>query len=271
MLTSIRDSVSIVPVEFSRPAEKYQSFLALTDVSDGARHIAMASEFLNPEELSLVCVQRPFTKRYLSFAAGRICAKSALMRSSGIADPRAITITRGVFDFPIVKTKLITTQQISISHTSVVAAAISFDEGHPVGIDIEAVGTGILEFGDEVFTPAEQALVAQTPLLPNHFLTALWSIKESLSKILRTGLMTPFALFEVTSNITVSASQVDVEFKNFPQYRATAFIMESFVFAITYPRKSQMNLDGTLLDQIILAKTTPHEVSTAATDDCILL
>ncbi len=52
-------------------------------------------------------------------------------------------------------------------------------------------------------------------------LLLLWSLKEALSKALRTGLTVPFALLETTHHLSPVPGGVTAQFANFAQYVGT--------------------------------------------------
>lgn len=75
-----------------------------------------------------------------------------------------------------------------------------------------------------------------------NLMSLLWTAKEALSKILKTGLMIPFKILEI------SAMHVDdgcyyTEFKNFYQYQSCSFQLENKFISIVYPRKTKIHLD----------------------------
>ena len=69
----------------------------------------------------------------------------------------------------------------------------------------------------------------------------LWSIKESVSKIIRTGLTTDFKLFEIDS-FEQHGDEFSCTFKNFMQYRAVAKKIGDCVCSIVVPEKTTCKL-----------------------------
>ena len=73
----------------------------------------------------------------------------------------------------------------------------------------------------------------------------LWTAKEALSKILKTGMMVPFELYETTT-IAATPYGLSFEFKNFAQYKAEIFFEMPYCFAMAYPKKSRLNYNPIL-------------------------
>lgn len=133
-------------------------------------------------------------------------------------------------------------EQVSITHTRYYAAAIAFPPEHPVAIDLEYLCTDhycIVSF----LTDGERRML-------NDDVTAimLWSAKESLSKVLRTGFTSPLALFEV-SGVVRRAGYLECTYVNFCQYKTLCFELFNHVFSICIPRLSQLSAE--VLSEII--------------------
>jgi 4'-phosphopantetheinyl transferase len=79
-------------------------------------------------------------------------------------------------------------------------------------------------------------------------LTLTWTIKEALSKVLRTGLMTPFEIFCLQS-IQFENNKWVSQFKNFAQYQAISFQLGKFICSIVCPKRSQIQIDIIKLQQ----------------------
>ncbi len=79
---------------------------------------------------------------------------------------------------------------LSISHANSHAFCAALPGPHPpIGADIEEIAPRSARFGQDYFTPAEQALVRQAaPEMGDVLVTAVWSGKEAALKALQLGL-----------------------------------------------------------------------------------
>lgn len=187
-----------------------------------------------------------FPVRRESYIMGRYAAKKAIMKavndSAGILDK--IWISEGIFHFPVVVNPNIQNLKVSISHSGSYAAAIAFPEQHPMAIDIEMMD----RFQDKEKTEAIRTQMTSLdlswleayPRQTNEILGLLWTAKEALSKVLMTGLMTSFALYEI-NNIAYLSGYFISSFTHFPQYKVvTFFIYNSVICSIVIPSKSSL-------------------------------
>jgi len=69
----------------------------------------------------------------------------------------------------------------------------------------------------------------------------IWSIKESLSKVLKTGMMIDFVFLEIDS-IILEHHTVISTFRHFKQYKSISWNNQNYVASITLPRKSEADL-----------------------------
>lgn len=178
-----------------------------------------------------------------SFLFGRFCAKTALSKFCDIKDLSQILIVNGVFGQPIVKNNDIFNIKVSISHSKGLICAVAFEESHPLAIDVEKIDQKIDKNLADNFVKAELELFKGFKLLPNEYNLILWTAKESLGKMLKTGLTTPLKLFEID---TVSRRGLDsVEFlltyRNFVQYRVLSCLIGDYVCSISYPKNSEID------------------------------
>ncbi|WP_052496649.1 4'-phosphopantetheinyl transferase family protein [Pedobacter lusitanus] len=176
-----------------------------------------------------------------SYLLGRYAAKSAL---SAFADHMVLTevqISSGIFQQPVLYLPQGGNIQLSIAHTDRMGMAVVFQEGHPMGVDVEAVDPGQSETMREVITSGESKKLHLINNDVNLSLALLWTMKEALSKVLKTGLMTPFALYEIES-AEVKEGIVIADFINFPQYKAISWISADHAWSVVLPRKSVLDL-----------------------------
>lgn len=230
----------IEDLALSRESGPFRAVLCLSSCS--LKDLTAASAgFLHPEESKRL--EGAAAERWReNFLRGRYCAKAALTRYLGAGVPTEILISNGVFGQPLVHGAGDGHAQISISHTSGWGAALAFDEAHPMAIDLEVLNPRRQDAIRSEVSRREIEAISATRLPPTMHLTVLWTIKESLSKVLRCGLMTPFATYEIEA----SRDEGDVivtTFTKFAQYKALSFVIGDRACSITLPRKTEVKLD----------------------------
>ncbi|MDP0501500.1 MAG: 4'-phosphopantetheinyl transferase superfamily protein [Verrucomicrobiota bacterium JB022] len=200
---------------------------------------ATAADWLHPAELARLSELR-FTARRRSFLLGRRAAQQALQHLLGLPEGERLEIRSGVFGFPVVASTDARRPQVSLSHTGEVAVAVAFFEDHPLGIDIEAISVDRMETVLRHASAHERALLEALDCAPEVATTVLWTCKESLSKILRTGLMTPLEVYELDNLTAHGEGCWTASFRNFAQYRAEAGIAGYAVQALALPRRTML-------------------------------
>jgi len=192
--------------------------------------------FLHEAELATYC-QLDFPERRQSYLAGRYIAKKVLSAYLLEEDLRQIRIDAGVFGQPVVVHASGQSPAVSISHSHGSAVALAFHEGHPMGIDLERVTSGAKAAVDSQITAREKRLYRPGEEEEAIFYTRLWTVKEALSKVLRTGLMMPFWVLEVAS-IGQAGGWTESTFRHLAQYKALSFLWENHICSIVLPRNS---------------------------------
>lgn len=222
-------------ISLHRPSKTDYAALCIADNS--YENLAeLALDFLHPNEYAYFASLAHDNRKH-TYLLGRYCAKQALTIEPFYLTPKQYAIMPGVFGQPIINSK--SNVQVSIAHTSTLGAAIAFPEAHPMGIDIELIDDKNQDFIEKEMTTDELALLTKHIANKAHATTLLWSAKEALAKIFRTGLMTPFHLFEISS-CRIEGEFVYTQFKNFHQYQACSFPIEQHVCSIVYPRQTQI-------------------------------
>jgi phosphopantetheinyl transferase (holo-ACP synthase) len=196
-------------------------------------------------------------KRRESYLMGRYAAKQAIynrfltnIERYSLSD---ICIGEGIFHFPVVSFPHYQNLQVCISHNDCYAAALAFSEHHPMGIDIEKLNGESLssdktESIRSLLTVTERERLVQYSTSNLELLLLYWTAKEALSKVLKTGLMTGFSLYEI-DQIERESNVWKSRFKNFPQYKALTFRVEKdAVCSIVLPRKSSLHNMEEVLD-----------------------
>lgn len=196
------------------------------------------SDFLHPNESARYHTY-PDGPRKKSFLAGRYAAKSALaLLNDGMSWPD-VEIASGVLNQPVV---LGVPQQVSIAHCGDWAAAVAFPEEHPLGVDIEQVGARLPHLKKLFLTPAEMTLVSKMEAPEEQALTMFWTLKEALSKVLKTGLTIPLEQLEVSAIQRISTGW-EGQFSHFSSFKGLCFEVphSDIMGALVLPRNTEIH------------------------------
>ncbi|MFZ4927992.1 4'-phosphopantetheinyl transferase family protein [Chryseobacterium sp. Mn2064] len=192
--------------------------------------------FLHEKELEFFDTLK-FPKVQHSYLLGRYAAKMALKTFMNDIVVTEARVGAGVFQQPVLYLAGAGNIQLSISHTTEMAIAVVFQEGHPMGVDVEAVNTEQAETIKGIITDGEKNKLSRICSDGHTSLTILWTIKEALSKVLKTGLMTPFHLYEI-EDIEHQEGAIICSFINFPQYQSISWISNGHAWSLVLPKKS---------------------------------
>ena len=197
--------------------------------------------FLHPDELGSF-KRLPESPRRESYLMGRFCAKQAVMQRQQMRRPTSILVSPGVFHQPVLHSPGAGEVQLSLSHCKGLGAALLFDEAHPMGIDIEVPDATKIAVIAPHLSAAETALIphihASDPAWAH---TWLWTAKEALGKVLRTGLTIAIPLLEVC-RLQRDGEILIAEFTHFPQYKVMSFTWEAAIVSIVLPRRTTMRM-----------------------------
>jgi len=185
-----------------------------------------------------------FDKRKASYLLGRIAAKNAISEILQTDQTlQSIAIQSGVFQFPVVNYVLDQNIQVSISHCDDYGIALAFPEEHPLGIDIERIDEQKIDTIKNVISDQELNIIDDKSL-PSVLITypMIWTMKESLSKVLKTGLTIDLKLLEIDT-IEKKENAYISTFKYFSQYKAISFQMDHYIFSISLPRNSFLDIN----------------------------
>lgn len=195
---------------------------------------------LHPEEQAHYNTFR-FDKRRSTYLLGRIAAKQAIHALTSQDNLHNIAIGSGVFQFPVVKYNPQGNLQVCISHCDELGIALSYPEEHPLGIDIEIPDPSNVAALKEQLTDAEILLASAQALPEATGFTMAWTIKEALSKILRTGLTIDLKLLEIKSLQKQDGVYVS-DFRHLIQYKAVSCIAGDYICTVVMPGKTTTDL-----------------------------
>ncbi len=179
---------------------------------------------LHPEEKKYLNTLK-FNRRKHSYLLGRVASKQALSQVVTTQKPESVFVDSGIFQFPVVKYIHNLNIQVTISHCEDIGLALAFPEAHPLGIDIEKIEESKVEAIKSQMTSKEKTMISAMEIPLNSAYTMLWTIKESLSKILKTGLMTDFKFFEVDSLLPDGNNYI-ATFAHHGQYKAVSRLLD---------------------------------------------
>lgn len=196
-----------------------------------------------------------YEQRIRSYLLGRYAAKKAVAALLDDDHLTKIQIINGVFNQPVILHDSPIRIQVSLTHCDDLAAAIAFPEIMILGIDIEKINSRLTRTVEAELTSSEKLIAARLSCTYESFVTIIWTLKESLSKALKTGLAVPLHLLEV-KNIEDKDGYWVSSFTNFPQYAAISFVVEDYAYSLTYPKYVEIELNISLIKQGI-GKMTP--------------
>jgi 4'-phosphopantetheinyl transferase len=186
--------------------------------------------------------------REMTYLSGRFAARQAVALYLSDVANRSFEIASGVFNQPIVHCPVDEPPAITISHTADVAVAIAHESGHVMGVDVEIAGAGGAAL-ERFLSDAERRLARAIPGDEDRRLTAVWTMKEALSKALKCGLTVPLGVFEVSRVDPIPADGVRAEFSNFTQYKCLTWMLPRHVLSIVVPRRTELVFDPAVLSE----------------------
>ncbi|WP_169051658.1 4'-phosphopantetheinyl transferase superfamily protein [Flavobacterium sp. H122] len=182
-----------------------------------------------------------YDKRKLSYLLGRIAAKKAINELIDVND-QSIFIDFGIFQFPIVKSFENHNIQVSISHCDNIAIVLAFPEEHPLGVDIEKIKEDSITAIKQQITDSEMNLILECQTSFPIGSMVVWTVKEAISKIFKTGLTMDFKMLEIQS-LKKEGSIYLSSFTHFTQYKAISYHSGNYVCSIVLPKNTNPGLD----------------------------
>lgn len=194
---------------------------------------------LHPKEIA-TSQNHKFEARKKAFLLGRLAGREALSLLMTKEKRSTVFIDNGVLSFPIIEGAS-GGLGISISHCDDIGMALVHPQGHPMAIDIERLIPKIDAFQDKL-TTQERSIIRKEGLPKVIGYPMAWTIKESLSKILRTGMTLDFRLIEMET-IHRKGNYYESTFVNFGQYKAISYLVDYYVCSIVLPKFTTPELE----------------------------
>ncbi|MCR8995121.1 4'-phosphopantetheinyl transferase superfamily protein [Brevibacillus halotolerans] len=222
----------------------YLSLFPTTGLSQASKEV----HYLHPIERRYFDLLK-FDRRIQSYLSGRMAAKQAISKCIREERLESICIDQGIFQHPVVVHPRKGNYQVSITHCHKLAASIAHTDYMPMGIDLESIDERLDSILESQMTDSEVLLANTVNFHYSGFLTVVWTVKEALSKVLRTGFTVPLQLFEL-KRIEQQNDYFVSRFVNFPQYEAISLVFKYEVCSIVYPK--QMRLDIESIKQLLV-------------------
>ncbi len=220
--------------------ELFQVFVSFCKFQD-PKGSELIRNYLNDNEQKYFQTLR-YERRINSYLLGRYVAKQAISALIEENNLKEIIIQNGVFNQPVVVCRSNRNIQVSITHCDDLGAAIAFPDIFLIGVDIEKADIKKRRTLETQLTKHEKELACKVSHSYDCFLVMIWTIKESLSKALKTGLTIPLSILEV-KDVEVNNGYFNSSFSNFSQYRSISFIIEDYVCSLTYPKYVEIIID----------------------------
>ena len=240
--TGTRPQELLLEVELQRISGCQTACLYLVHASKYEALSKRPESVLHPEELKYFHSLSAL-KRKKDYLLGRYSAKRALLYLSDtrsaptIHSAPAIHIKPGIFQQPLVNGPGCEELSICITHSGNLAAAVAFPTGHPLGIDLERKDRTLVE---TLKQHIDQEELPPTLLCASEAerYTRVWTVKESLSKILKCGLTTPFSILRLRADPSAGGPVWSGGFENFSQYRFISLCSKELSFALVHPGRT---------------------------------
>lgn len=178
-----------------------------------------------------------FEKRRKEFILGKQVSKKAISELSIQKNFVDISLEHGVFNQPIVKLSTNENMQISLSHCNKYIVAIAFKESFPCAIDIELIDSENSIAICSQLTENEKNHLDKLDDEKITIYTVLWTGKEAISKIFKTGLTSKLDLYEI-NKIRKEGKFFRGTFKNFYQYEFIARKYDGCICTIVLPKNA---------------------------------
>ncbi|MFC9597538.1 4'-phosphopantetheinyl transferase family protein [Peribacillus butanolivorans] len=222
---------------FMNRSNIYKSFIKFYEST--SVNLEYADEIFNEQEWKYLNLQKGI-KRIIEAKKSLYCGKLAIMEflDIGLSEIKNISLLKGVFGQPVIVNNLYPSINlgISITHTDKTFGILIFDQLHPMGIDIETKTNTDSEFLETYLTECEKKLIKESDGVLSKEI--FFSAKESLSKILKTGLTSPLQIYEI-SKFDIKNNSISLFYENFTQYKSTVELVKDEIRSVTFPVNSK--------------------------------
>ena len=199
------------------------------------------TSILHPEEKTYY-ESLKYDRRRKSYLLGRIAAKQAVFKLLNNEPMDSFSVAFGVFYFPVVKYIQNQNIQVSITHCNNIGVALAYPEEHPLGIDVEKIDQENTETMKSLIMVKEYNLISSCALELSIGSTLIWTIKEALSKVLKTGLTLDFKILEIESIEKVGECYIS-SFMHFSQYKAVSKQIGTHICTVVLPKNTFCNFN----------------------------
>lgn len=206
-------------------------------------HFSTLQKYLNDwlhTEEKLYYANLTAKRRQASYLLGRMAAKMALRNLSPGSSFNSINIRMGTFKDPVPCFSCDQPLQVGITHSSSMATSVAFPATHPMAIDLEDLSPQRAKVMEKHCHPREWNDLAGEDTNKTVRFTILWTAKEAISKVLRTGLTTSFKLMAVKELKKHAQNEWSGCYQHFTQYQFRSWLVENRVFTIVFPKQSTL-------------------------------
>ncbi|MEL6537899.1 MAG: 4'-phosphopantetheinyl transferase superfamily protein [Bacteroidota bacterium] len=170
-----------------------------------------------------------------SYLRGRYISKEVLGAYFEESELTQFNIVNGIFNQPIVEYKLGHNRTgVSISHNEEYGIGVAFSEEIPMAVDIERCSLSQKEIIKSQITNDEREMAADMPWQSTIAYTVLWTVKEAISKVIKTGLTIPLDVLKV-GGFNANENHIVCSFENFTQYQTVSFRVKDHVCSMAMP------------------------------------
>ncbi|WP_178381863.1 4'-phosphopantetheinyl transferase superfamily protein [Paenibacillus sp. P32E] len=204
----------------------------------GPQYYRAILSHLHPQEVDYLNGLQ-YEARIRSYLLGRYAAKTAASQLIGEQDLRQLQVKNGIFQQPLLVSGDGHRHPVSISHSGDVSAAVAFPAELQMGIDVEAFDEVNVAAVETQMTEREKVTVRKLPISYEKGLMMLWTAKESLSKAVKTGLTTPFSIYEI-NQIELRPTYMVSTHTYFTQYVTLSVLGHRYAVSLTIPKLARL-------------------------------
>jgi phosphopantetheinyl transferase (holo-ACP synthase) len=114
-----------------------------------------------------------------------------------------------------------------------------------MGIDIEEIHMDKLPALERQVTGSERDMIINSAIGSMEGNTLVWTVKESLSKILKTGMMVDYGLLGLDTLKMENGMWIST-FTNFRQYKGLSCLFENYIISCVLPKNTHADFNTAL-------------------------